>query len=487
MMSETGRFVPRAVGGGDAFHFSHVLGPCDVAFGEFDELAETFGFGGAAQDQTLEIEIVKGMGELKAEQGMIWRGVGIVGVAAGGVKRGTDLAETGDGFIAQMRSDRREIVIVEVFDFAAQPVEALVDRANQETPVAARQDVEASIGVAFENRLDHHSAACVHDTAILCKDDAKLSAVSLAIAHHGLIAFFKDVERNGGPRKRDDLQGEQREQSGHYLSIPRDGAWIRVLLSGPDLSAFKSKVYIVTGASDGIGARLARALRGRGARLVLSGRDEARLRAGTSAEDLVVAGDITVEATRVALVEKAIERFGQIDGLINNAGRGSYYAASKAPLDDARSLFELNFFAPLHLAQLAAPWLVTSRGSLVNIGSIASQVSLPWLPIYSASKFALASLTQTQRMELRRSGVHVMAVYPGYVDTAFQAHAAGSSPPREIVNGRRFAVSAEECAAAVVRGLERRSRVVVTPRIGWVLIWLNRLFPRLVESRMDLG
>ena len=246
-----------------------------------------------------------------------------------------------------------------------------------------------------------------------------------------------------------------------------------------------SKVYIVTGASDGIGAQLALALRERGARLVLSGRDELRLRAVAAPDGLVVPGDLTTEATRAALIRQTIDRYGQIDGLINNAGRGSYFKPSQAPLDDARSLFELNFFAPLHLAQLATPWLIGSRGSLVNVGSIASQVSLPWLPIYSASKFALASLTQTQRIELRRHGVHVMSVFPGYVRTEFQAHATGSSPPNEIVKGRRFAVTPYECAQAIVLGIERRSNVVVTPRIGWLLIWLSRLFPRLLESRMD--
>jgi len=253
---------------------------------------------------------------------------------------------------------------------------------------------------------------------------------------------------------------------------------------GPGLSAFESRVYIVTGASDGIGERLATLLRSRGARLVLSGRNAVRLHARAGPKDLVFPGDLTVEATRVALVERTIERFGQLDGLINNAGRGSYYRPSQAPLEDARSLFELNFFAPLHLAQLATPWLVKSRGSLVNIGSIASQISLPWLPIYSASKFALASLTQTQRMELHRRGVHVMAVYPGYVHTDFQAHAAGSNPPDEVVKGKRFAVTAEECARAVVNGMEKRSNVVVTPRIGWILIWLNRLFPAAVELQL---
>jgi short-subunit dehydrogenase len=251
------------------------------------------------------------------------------------------------------------------------------------------------------------------------------------------------------------------------------------------LSYFHDKVFIVTGASEGIGAQLSGALRRRGARLVLTARDEFRLRAAASPGDLIVAGDLTEEATRIAIVQRTIERFGAIDGLINNAGRGSYYPSSEAPLDDARSLFELNFFAPLHLAQLAMPWLRKSGGSLVNIGSIAGQISLPWLPVYSASKFALASLTTSQRIELRRRGVHVMAVFPGYVRTAFQAHAAGSGPPEKIAKGRRFALTAEECALAVVRGLEKRRNVVVTPRIGWVLIWLNRLFPWAIECTLN--
>ncbi len=254
------------------------------------------------------------------------------------------------------------------------------------------------------------------------------------------------------------------------------------------MGSFDGKVFIVTGASDGIGARLVQGLCGRGARLVLSGRDEAKLRAvagGRNTSDtLIVAGDLTQDAVRVAIVERTIERFATIDGLINNAGRGSYYRPSLAPADDSRSLFELNFFAPLHLAQLVTPWLRRTRGSLVNIGSIASRISLPWLPVYSASKFALDALTTAQRIELRRYGVHVMAVYPGYVDTAFHAHSAGS-PPSAIEKGRRFAVTPEECAAAVIRGIERRRNTVVTPRVGRFLIWLNRLAPRVVESLFE--
>ena len=248
--------------------------------------------------------------------------------------------------------------------------------------------------------------------------------------------------------------------------------------------SLSGKIAIVTGASDGIGARLAIALRARGARLALVARNEEKLKAVAGPEDLVIPCDLTQDAAHAPVIDRTIERFGQIDILINNAGRGSYYNAIETPLDDARSMFDLNFFAPFHLAQLAAPSLRKTKGTLVNVSSIAGQMSLPWLAVYSSSKFALASLTSTQRMELGRSGVNVMAVFPGYVDTGFQANATGAAPPPSVVKGKQFAVTSAECAEAIVRGIERRSSMVVTPRIGWVLVWINRLFPALVESQV---
>jgi short-subunit dehydrogenase len=122
---------------------------------------------------------------------------------------------------------------------------------------------------------------------------------------------------------------------------------------------------------------------------------------------------------------------------------------------------------------------------VVNVSSIAGQISLPWLPFYSASKFALAAITSAQRTELRRDGVHVMGVFPGYVNTDFQKHAAGPGPPRRVVQGRRFAVSAEDCAEAIVHGIVHGRRTVVTPRTGWLLVWANRLFPSFVESQLE--
>jgi uncharacterized protein len=251
------------------------------------------------------------------------------------------------------------------------------------------------------------------------------------------------------------------------------------------MDSLQGRVVIVTGASEGIGARLVPALQKRGALLTLVARNEEKLRALARPDDLVVACDLTEDAGRAAIVEKTLERWGRVDVVINNAGRGSYYSAIATPLEDARSLFDLNFFAPFHLAQLAAPWLQQTKGTLVNVSSIAGQISLPWLPVYSASKFALASLTLSQRNELRRHGVNVMGVFPGYIDTDFQAHSTGTGPPVAVVKGRRFAATSTECAAAIIEGIERRRRVVVTPRIGWMLVWFNRLFPALVEWRME--
>jgi hypothetical protein len=184
-------------------------------------------------------------------------------------------------------------------------------------------------------------------------------------------------------------------------------------------------------------------------------------------------------------VERTIERFGRIDILINNAGIGLYAPAWKAPPDEAHAMFELNFFAPLAMIQLVTPHMRQRRsGTIVNIGSIAGKVTLPWFTLYSATKFALGALTEGLRMELAGDGIRTMVVCPGYVKTDFQAHALVGQAPNRLLKGRKFAITPEQCAEAVARGVERDARTVVTPRSGWALIALQRLFPTLVERQM---
>ena len=247
----------------------------------------------------------------------------------------------------------------------------------------------------------------------------------------------------------------------------------------------KDSVVLITGASQGIGAACSRVFQQRGARLSIVARDPENLATVGGPHALRTAGDITRDEVRRDVVARTMERFGSIDILINNAGMGLYAAASDAPMDDARALFELNLFAPLALAQLVAPGMRgRRRGAIVNISSIAGKVTLPWFTLYSVSKFALGSLTDGLRMELKPYGVHAMTVWPGYVKTDFQAHALGTRPPETIRKGKQFAITAAACAEAIARGVERDACNVVVPRIGWVLVALNRLLPRVVESRL---
>jgi len=87
-------------------------------------------------------------------------------------------------------------------------------------------------------------------------------------------------------------------------------------------------------------------------------------------------------------------------------------------------------------------------------------------------------------MELRGSGVSAMVVCPGYVRTGFQQHVLAGKAPQPVERGRRFAITAAQCATAIRRGVERDARTVVTPGAGWILIFLARVFPSLVQARM---
>jgi len=247
----------------------------------------------------------------------------------------------------------------------------------------------------------------------------------------------------------------------------------------------RGKVVLITGASEGIGAACAAAFRRRGARLSLIARDEARLRSVGGADALVTAGDLTLMETREAAVARTLERFGAIDILINNAGMGLYTPAWSAPVDDARRLFDLNFFAPLAMIQLAAPHMRRQgSGMIVNISSVAGRVVLPWLTLYSASKSALGALTDGLRMELKKDGIHTLTVCPGYVRTDFQKHSLGGQPPPKIARSKQLAINAAECAEAIARGVERGARTVMAPRSGWLIVLARSLFPSLVDSQL---
>ena len=115
---------------------------------------------------------------------------------------------------------------------------------------------------------------------------------------------------------------------------------------------------------------------------------------------------------------------------------------------------------------------------------MAGSVTLPWLTLYSASKYALcASLTDGLRMELKKDGIHTVTVVPGYVKTSFHDHVLGGEPPPRS-RGKKFAITPKQCAEFIVRGVERDARTVMAPWSGWLLVVAERLFPSLVDAQL---
>jgi short-subunit dehydrogenase len=242
---------------------------------------------------------------------------------------------------------------------------------------------------------------------------------------------------------------------------------------------------ILTGASSGIGAALARELVGRGARLVLVARrhdalgELARGLQGGPGEVEVVAGDITDPAVRQNAVDAAERRWGGLDLLINNAGVGGLGRFTQSSPERLRQIMEVNFFAAAELVRAALPLLERGRAPIVvNVGSILGHRGIPRSSEYCASKFALRGWSESLRAELAPWGIDLLLVSPGTTRTEFFDHALA----REGVPwANQVGVTPEFVARRTVRAMELGRHEVIVNWRGGALVWLNRFFPRLVD------
>jgi NAD(P)-dependent dehydrogenase (short-subunit alcohol dehydrogenase family) len=176
-------------------------------------------------------------------------------------------------------------------------------------------------------------------------------------------------------------------------------------------------VVIVTGASGGLGSALARGLHASGASVVLAAR---RAPESLGERSLALACDVTVEADRERLIERTLEQFGRIDGLVNNAAVSRVAPALRESLTDFRDALETNLIAPFALAVLACRRMrETGGGSIVNIASSLALRSIDRTPHagYVASKSGLVGLTRELASQWGRYGVRVNAVAPGFFPT----------------------------------------------------------------------
>jgi len=255
--------------------------------------------------------------------------------------------------------------------------------------------------------------------------------------------------------------------------------------------SFTDKVIVITGASDGIGAELARQLSVDKPRLVLAARRRDALDAvarqceTAGAETLCAVTDVSVEADCRALIATTVKKFGRIDALVNNAGV-SMHANFDEITDTAvyENLMRINLMGSIWPTHAALSHLKSSKGLVVAVASLAGLVGVPGRTTYCATKFAQTGFFEALRVELQPEGVDVCIVYPGVVATEIRRNGwnakgetAGSSGLSET-----NAMSVEECAGLIVSAMRSRKREEVMSAKGKLGRWLKLIAPAKVDA-----
>jgi short-subunit dehydrogenase len=247
-------------------------------------------------------------------------------------------------------------------------------------------------------------------------------------------------------------------------------------------------VALVTGASSGIGAAVAREYARQGADVVLTARREDRLSAvadeieALGSRALPIVCDVTRETDLEAVVERTRREMGRIDHVVANAGFGVAGRCAKLSLDDYRRQFETNVFGVLRTVYAALDELVASRGCLAIVGSVNGYVSLPGVSPYCMSKAAVHALAGALWHELAPLGVGVVLIVPGFVESEIrQVDNLGRYRPeaREPVPAW-LRMPSDRAARKIVRAVCARKRVLVFTGHGRLAVLLQRHFPGLL-------
>lgn len=250
---------------------------------------------------------------------------------------------------------------------------------------------------------------------------------------------------------------------------------------------FKNQVVLITGASSGIGQRLAIDLAARGAIVVGCARSRERLQE-TEQEIKRYNPSCSVQVCDVSdpqqvkqTVESALAQFGRIDILINNAGFGLYKSFADSPLDSIEAVLRTNFLGAVHCIKEILPSMIARRsGHIVNIASGAGKIGTPNMAAYCASKFAMIGLSESIYHELRPWGIQVSVISPGPVRTKmqllFDQLAAGVWTPEFLV------LKTEEVSRAVIRAIEKQRFEAVIPLWLALVCRFKAVFPTIFRA-----
>ena len=253
---------------------------------------------------------------------------------------------------------------------------------------------------------------------------------------------------------------------------------------------FAGKIVVVTGASMGIGEAIAKIFADRGASVVMLSRDAgrveaARLRVGHPERTLAMACDVRHREEIDRAIGLTVHHFQRIDVWVNNAGHGLLDSVAQMEMAAFREMFETNFFGAVAGMQAVIPVMrQQGGGTIVNISSVAGHIPLPFHAGYSATKFAMNAIGKAAGVELKKDGIHVLTVCPGYVRTAFSANVVLGNEQKKVRPAAIRGITAERVARATLQGCLKKKREVIVPWTMYVPQKIYQLFPGLVEWAM---
>src|ERR1700719_1423865 len=250
------------------------------------------------------------------------------------------------------------------------------------------------------------------------------------------------------------------------------------------------KIVVVTGAAMGIGEAIAKSFVEHGASVVMLSRDASRIdgargRVGHGERTLAMACDVRHREDVDRVIGLTLHHFGRIDIWGNNAGHGMLDSVAQMEMAACREMFDTNFFGAVGAMQAVIPVMrQQGGGTIINISSVAGHIPIPFHAAYSATKFALNAIGKAAGVELKKDGIHVLTVCPGYVRTAFGDNAVQGNELKRVRPKSVRGITAERVAQATLEGYLKRKREVIVPWTMHPVVKLYQMFPGLVEWGM---
>ncbi|MFZ0309813.1 MAG: SDR family NAD(P)-dependent oxidoreductase [Candidatus Sulfotelmatobacter sp.] len=250
------------------------------------------------------------------------------------------------------------------------------------------------------------------------------------------------------------------------------------------------KIVVVTGASMGIGEAIAKTFADQGASVVMLSRDAGRVeaargRVGHGERTVAMACDVRHREDVERAIGLTLHHFQRIDVWVNNAGHGLLDSVAQMDMAACREMFDTNLFGAVAAMQAVIPAMrQQGGGTIINISSVAGHIPMPFHAAYSATKFALNAMGKAAGVELKKDGIHVLTVCPGYVRTPFSENAVRGNELKRVRPKSVKGITAERVARATLRGYLKRKREVIVPWTMYVPLRIYQLFPAVVEWAM---